>query len=317
MSSRILLWATALILLSTQAAANNAYQQAQLELEANALSFTQAQGHAVVDAQALTDEHYYSKENFPGARDGQESINLPDADLDPITRSILFLEAQEARLVHVRYRITYSMDASADVPEAQQGYVEVTRYNVGPSLRGDLLMSVPDGQVADPAQFGVGPHVSWRFVLAPAMGVRAGLLHASRKEIPEAQARAANCLGEPCLSLVDPSGPDQGWTPITPPQLDRPAYVGTSALGVSQPARVMEELWENIASDGMDTLQYAPDEPHFVFVVSLNIDGQEAAVSGLAMQSLVMDGTVSQIWTQRHEVAQMPAEFSRLHVSRR
>lgn len=315
MSARILLGAAFSVLVFGQAVAQNPYQQALAKLEVNALGFIQAQGHVPVDAEALTDDHYYSEENFP-VTGSRQAVSLPDADLDPLTRSILLLEAREVGLPHVRYHITYSMDVSVDVPEAQQAYVEVARYNVGPSRRADLLTYVPAGQVADSAEFGVGPHVSWRFVMAPVMGFRAGLVHASRKEIPDAQARAATCLGEPCLSLADPSGPSHGWKSMPSPQLEQPAYVGTTALGVTGAARGMQELWESIAADGMDPLPYTPEQPHFVFVISLNIAGQEAALSGLAKQSMVMDHTVSEIWTQRYEVAGMPAEFSRLSVPR-
>lgn len=317
MSTRIFIGMATLMLLAGQSTAGNTYQQALAGLEANALSFIQAPGYAVVDPLGLTGDHYYSEENFPGAGSGKESISLPDAGLDPITRSILFVEAKEARLAHVRYRISYSMDVSTEVPEARQDYVEVTRYNVGPSRRDDLLTSVPDGRVADIVEFGVGPHVSWRFVMAPVMGIQAGLTHASRKEISDSQAQTASCLGEPRLALIDPSGPDAGWKPIPTLQMDQPAYVEKDAFGLTQPARVVQELWASIASDGMDPLPYTQEQPPFVFVVSLNTSGQDAAISGLVRQSLVMDDAVSQIWTQRNEVAQTPPDFSRVYVQRR
>lgn len=316
MRAHIFFCGAALALLCGQAVSNDAYYQALAELEANALQFTGAQNYVTVDSDKLTGEHYYSAKNFPGVPNLPQ-LSLPDANLDPLTRSILILEANEPPLPHVRYRVTYSMDASPDIPEVQQAYAEVTRYNLGPSRREDLLMSVPDGQVADPAEFGVGPHVSWRFVLAPVMGMRAGLVYASRTEVPDAQARTADCLGEPCLSLSDPSGPITGWEPFTSPQSDPPPYARTTDFGVATAAFGMQELWENLTADGMDPLQYMPTQPHFVFVISVNVAGQEAGISGLVKQAVVMDDSVSEIWTRRLEIAGVPAEFSRLLVPRR
>lgn len=316
MNIRLIFGVAGLLWLAGPAAASQAYQQALAALEANAREFIQAQGYVAVDPDTLTGDHYYSKDNFPGAPNGSASMRLPDADLDPITRAILLVDAREISLPHVRYRVAYSMNASSDVPEARQDYVEVTRYNVGPSRRNDLLASVPDGQVADPAEFGVGPNVSWRFVMAPVMGNRAALMHASRKEMPEAQAQAADCLGEPCLGLLDPAGPGMDWQPLAQPQLAPPPYAGKSVLEVTQPARVVEELWASISSDGMDDLPYIKAQPPFVFVVSFNTAGQDVAVSGLARQFPVMDDSVSEIWTQRYETAQTPASFSSIYVPR-
>lgn len=316
MRARIFVGGAALAMLCGQAVSNDAYYQALAGLEANALEFTGAQNYVAVDSDNLTGEHYYSAKNFPGAPNPPQ-LSLPDADLDPLTRSIVILEANEPPLPHVRYRVTYSMDVSPDMPELQQAYAEVTRYNLGPSRRGDLLISVPDGQVADQAEFGVGPHVSWRFVLAPVMGMRAGLVYASRTEVADAQARTADCLGEPCLSLADPSGPVTGWEPMTSPQSAPPPYAGITDFDVATAAFGMQELWETLTADGMDSLQYTPTQPHFVFVISVNVAGQEAGISGLAKQAVVGDHTVSEIWTRRLEIAGVPAEFSRLLVPRR
>lgn len=314
MKTRIMLGVTALVLLSGQAAANQVYQQALAELEVNALEFIQARDYVMVDPETLTDSRYYSKENFPSA--GSGTVSLPDADLDPITRAVLFFETQEVPLPHARYRITYSTNVSTEVPEAQQDYVEVTRYNVGPARRNDLLAFVPGGQVADPAEFGVGPNVSWRFAMAPVMGNRAGLMHASRKEVPAAQAQGADCLGEPCLGLIDPVGPNMNWKPVPQPQLGPPVYSEKNDLGVARPARVIQELWASLTADGMEPLLYTREQPPFVFVVSWNTSGQDVAVSGLARQFPVMDDSIAEIWMQRDEIGQTPVGFSSIHVPR-
>lgn len=316
MTRRLLLGATAFVFLGGPVAAQNPYHQALAELDTQAQVFIQADGHAQIEPDTLTGDSYYSVRNFPGMGESQ-ALSLPDADLDPLTRSILLLESREARLPHVRYRVTYSMNVSAEVPEARQAYVDITRFNLGPVRRADLLSSVPDGQVADPDEFGIGPHVSWRFVMMPVMGSQASLVYAGRKEISHDHAQRADCLGEPCLSLADPAGPALNWQPVATPQLAAPAYAWTTDWGVSGAARGMQELWASMASEGMDPLPYTPGQAHFVFVLSFNTAGQEAALSALAQQAVVLDDAVLEVWTQRYEVAGSPAEFSTLFVPRR
>lgn len=319
MSMRCLLCMAAVALWSGPLMAANPYQQAMAALERHALDFMQARDHTPVDVHTLTANLNASPAVQNGLQRGQPApIGSPDAHLDALTRSIRILEAREVSLPHVRYRVIHSTETSVDVPEARQDYVEVTRYNLGPALRDELLRSVPDGQVADAARFGVGPHVSWRFVMAPVMGVQAGLMHAGRKEISAAEAQTADCLGESCLSLIDPSGPALAWHPLPPPRLTPADDADKSASGVTRPARVVQELWASVASEaGMDALPYTRGKPQFVLVVSQDVAGQDAVAFGLLRQAVVMDDAVKEIWTQRGEVAQMPAAFSRLSIPRR
>lgn len=298
----------------------NAYASDPLELalaqlEANALSFIREPAYQPMDPALLTNEQYYAN-TFASPSAGPASIHLPDADLDPLSRSILLLEAQEPSLLHVRYQINFSVEASSEVPEVQQAYVQVSRYNLGPAIHAELLESVPAGQVAPPAYFGVGPHLSWRFVLAPAQGMQAALMHASRREISAGQAQAADCLGQRCVSLSAHHEPDLDWRPVTPPQTDQATYRSKTALGSTGAARVLQELWTSLSADGMDTLPFDKDRPQFEFVISQDVSGQDAASIGMVRQAVVMDHAVSEIWTQRQEVASGPAQFSRAYVPR-
>lgn len=314
MTLRTLVIATAMSLLSATAAANNGYQQELLRLDADAQAFVQAPGFVSVDPESLTDERYYSSANFPGE---QTSVFLPDTVLDAISRSVLLLDAYEGQLPHVRYLIRYSMNVSADFHEALHDYVEITRLNLGPARRADVLEYVSAEHVAPPSEFGVGPHVTWRFAMAPVMGMRAGLNYASRTEVPAAQAQNMDCLGEPCLSLADAEGPGFSWNPVPPPELDRPLYVDKSQLGSTRSVRIVEELWESMMSNGMDPLPYRPDQPHFVFVVSVDVVGQDASALGLAQQTMVLDGSIKEIWSRRTEAGPTSVEFATMAVPRR
>lgn len=308
---------TSLLMSYGSMATSQDYQQAMAELKINALEFIEAAGYETVDPDSLTDASYYSQENFPSDPNEASSIGLADAELDPITRAMLLFETQEVNLPHSRYRITYSTNTSTEVPEAQHDYVEVTRYNIGPSRRNELLESIPQDQVADLEEFGVGPHISWRFAMSPVMGMQSGLMHASRKELTDAEAQATDCLGEPCLGLTDPSGPELDWQTIQSPQLVEPIYNKKTELIIARPTRIIQEIWASMAPDGIEPLPYIKEQAPFVFVVSWNTSGQEIFASALAHESQVMDDSVAAVWTRRDEVAQMPTEFSRAYVYRR
>lgn len=309
--------AVALLTACTQAVAGNPLQQAMAQFDAMGNKFVQAADHTQFNADNLADSRYYTAATFPNATAAHTSIGLPDAGLDALTRAVLLVHAYEAPLPHARYRVEYSMNVSPDVPEARQDYVEVRRYNLGPARRADLQASTPANHLADPQEFGVEPHVSWRFVMSPVMGFQAALTHASRTEIPDSQAQADDCLGVSCLALADPTGPERGWQAVPSPQLEPALYAERSNWGVATPARVMQELWSSIAGQGMDPLPYQPGQAAFQFVISSNTDGQQAAVVGLARQSVVLDSAVSEIWTQRFEAEQTPPDFSTLLVPRR
>lgn len=313
------LWLTpaaALIVISAPfaAAMANPLHLAMAALEPHALTFVQAPGYTAVDPAKLVDSNYYSPRNFPGDH-GTPSILLPDANLDAVTRAILLLEAQEATLPRVRYRITYSLHHNADVPEAQQAYVDVRRYNLGPTLRAALTDAIGAEHVASADAFGTGPHVAWRFVMSPMMGMMADATHASRRELTDQQALAADCLGEPCLSLADPSAPVPASTPEPMPPLEPPRYLHQED-GVARPAHVARTLWASITSEGMDPLPYHDSQPQFTFVISMNVAGQDNTAFGIARQNIVMDDAIAAIWTQRQEVAGMAPGLFRSWVPR-
>lgn len=312
------LFLTALaFLLPINVFASQDYLNEMQRLDSEALAFTQAPGFVSVDVESLTDEQYYSAANFPAAFSNPASVRWPDADLDAMSRAVLILDTYEGPLPHARYLIRYSMNVSFEFHEAQHDYVEVTRFNLGPARRADVLEYVSGEHVAPPSEFGVGPHVTWRFAMSPVMGMRAGLNYASRTEVPDDRAQNMYCLGEPCLSLTDSEGPGFGWNAHSQPEVEQPPYVDKNQLGSTRSVRVVEELWESMTENGMDPLEYRRDKPHFLFVISENVSGQDASAMGLAQQTMVMDDSIKEIWTRRTEMGQMPAEFSIMYVPRR
>lgn len=259
--------------------------------------------------EALTGDGYYSSSLFPDST--QSSVFLPDSNLDALTRSMLILEANEVELPHVRYHITYSMYQDTERPELTQDYVEITRYNLGPSRRLDLLEYIDAEHVASADEFGVGPHVSWRFVMAPIMGMQANIEEASREEIPDIIAQKAMCFSQPCLNMEEAEMPVKQTTPITLEYPLASTYIThtQSQYGVAQPARVLEELWAALSEQGMDPLPYVKGQPQFTFVISKDVVGQESTALGLGKQHIVLDDAIEKVWVQRHEVAGGEVDF--------
>lgn len=282
--------------------------------EPHANAFINASGYAEADVETVDGPDYYTSERFP---DQGSAISNPDSRLDAITRAILLFEGQEGVLPRVRYRVTYNLAAPPLHPEFVQEYVEVTRFNMGPTIRKDLSQYYEGQHLAPASEFGVGPHVSWRFVMAPMMGMRAGLFQSSRKELSDGQAKAMDCLGETCLSMEDPEGPEGDW--LASPAISAPAATYAAVLNFnSVPARAAEELMVHVASEeeGLQAMVYDPATPRVTVVISKDVIGQDGVVNGMLFESNVPDDAISSIWLQRLESAGQEPDFSEYHVKR-
>lgn len=291
------------------------YQQAVNNMSSSAKAFINEKDYKTRTTEPLTAENYYTVNNF--SKESSQGVFLPDADLDALTRSILILESNEIALPHVRYHIRYSMHNDSEVPELTQDYIEINRYNLGPSRRADLLQYMESNQVAPVTEFGVGPHVSWRFVMGPVMGLQANLIQASRQEIPDSVAQQNMCFSQPCLSLEEPEIPDNlTLKPIELTSSLASSYVTHDDEGLIRPARVVDELWNAFNDEGMDPLPYTKDQPHFIFVISKDVGGQESNVLGLGQQTMVLDDSIAKVWIQRHEVAGGDVYFNQAFTPR-
>lgn len=291
------------------------YQTAQDNMADAAKAFIQAKGYHVLDTESLTEKNYYTIDNF--SQQSLQGISLADADLNALTRSLLILESNEVKLPHVRYHIRYSSHADSELPELTQDYIEINRYNLGPSRHTDLLQYMQANQVASVNEFGVGPHVSWRFIMAPIMGMQADMIRVSKKEISNIAAQQAMCFSKPCLSLEEPEIPnDLFLKPITLAPSLASSYVTRDAEGLTRPEHVIDELWYVLNAEGMDPLPYTQDQPQFIFIISKNVAGQESNVLGLAQQTMVLDDSIAKIWVQRQEIAGGDANFNQAFTPR-
>lgn len=275
--------------------------------------YVQAEGFTEVDVTSMTGESWYTPARFPQM--GTSALR-PDADMDPVTKSVLLLESREAALPHTRYRITYRLEPAApDYGDVRHAYIEVTRFNLGPTIHKDVVSAYGE-HAAPPEVFGIGPHVSWRFVTGSIMGMRANVIRASRRVVSEAEARTADCLGVRCLSRSVPDGPAGEWQALSPPEFE-PAVYGDADGGLPGPARVADYLFSYVTRNGEEPAFGAhADAPQMIFVISMNVVGQEQTASGTLHQPRLMDDAISDIWTQRRQGGADLVEWRRLSVPR-
>lgn len=282
------------------------------ELDQRFDAFILANGFVQIDAASLIDEDWYTEARFPQMG---SSVMRPDSMIDPVTRAILLFESQEAPLPHVRYRITYRLSVAApDYPDVRHASIEVTRFNLGPLVRKEIVASYGSEHAAPAAVFGVGPHISWRFVTGSVMGMAANIVRASRKALTAPEARAAQCLGVPCLSREPIEGPPGEWQSVMPPDLEPVAYASINE-GMPGPARIADYLFAYATRDGHEPAYDATaDQPQITFVISINVVGQERTASGTTRQSGLLDDAISGIWTQRRQVGPDLVDWRRLVV---
>lgn len=314
MKAQIILTLVVVLLTPLTVQANELYQTTLARMDQTAQLFIADNGFIEQSADELVGADYYSEKTFLEKASSAAAVFLPDADLDGLPRTILLLEAQEVELPHVRYHVNYNSYSDTEIPELKHEYIEVTRYNLGPARRDDLLQYVETEHIASPAEFGVGPHVSWRFALAPNMGMQASVLYAARKEITDSAAQQSMCFAQSCLSLEAPELP-QGQTQVLAPTLLAPAtYHAENTAGMTRPARVLEELWAELKSE--DPLPYSKSFPQFVFVISMDVIGQDSLSIGAGLQTIVLDDSIAKVWLQRTQAAGMEPELTQVFISR-
>ncbi len=273
--------------------------------------FVNAPGFSEVDPQSLDGDAYYSADRFPEA--GASAFN-PDADLAAPVRALLLLESREGLLPHARYRVTYQLTVAPDNPDQTRSEVEIIRINLGPAVREDTMDGVPAEHQAPLEAFGVGPHVSWRFVMSPLQGMTAGLDAASRRELSAAEVAGLDCLGTPCGQLESPTGPDGAWREQEWPESGA-AY---RAVGIDgpHPAFVVDQLLAVMGEDALQPTAVGDGAPRFHFVVSANAGGQDVMTTGLGRNSVVMDDEIGTVWVRSHQHSDGPGEISELMVAR-
>lgn len=272
-------------------------------------AFVQIESFKPIDPATLN-EGFYSRQRFPDP--DTTSVYSVDADLNAATKALMLLDSREPTLPRVRYRITYRLNDTPYAPGYTTTYVEVTRFNVGPRLYAETVASTPKGVPVRRTDFGIGPSVSWRFVMRRRQGAL-GIQRAARRTLTEAQAQAMDCLGVSCLATTDPTGPTGDWQKTRPPPMKSAPYV-TFANGRSTAPRIAALLYRK-ASHGkqnIEPLHVYGATPQLTFVISMGIGGNAYMANGLLHQGLLRDDAVSGIWTHRPDWGGDPVEWREL-----
>lgn len=133
----------------------------------------------------------------------RDAMIPPGADISPIEKAFLLLDTQETPLPRSRYLLRYNEQVVGGITLS---LIDIERYNLGPAVRAETIAEFGADQTAEPAAFGIGPHVEWRIVTQPVAKAAALLLAASRREISDSAAAARDCLPRTCLSLTPLDG---------------------------------------------------------------------------------------------------------------
>ncbi|MET3926922.1 hypothetical protein [Devosia sp. 2618] len=249
----------------------------------------------------------YINEALDDMVDADPTAMIPaDADISPIEKALLLIDTQEEPLPRARYVLRYNREI---VDGVELSLVAIDRYNLGPAIRAETALSYGEENTANAEEFGIGPHVRWRFATQPTAKLAALLLAASREEISEKQAKRGNCFGRTCLSL-DPLDVVADWAEWTQYETPLPEVVYPTvlsnlfngeatelapalvALETAQAAGLADGLaWTLPEKQGGDN-----DTPFIVVIVDRNL-GQEV-MSDVALGVAKMGLDSEEHWTR-------------------
>lgn len=225
------------------------------------------------------------------------SALLPGSSLSPFVMAALVLTDNEATLSRVRYRIRYGtvdIDASPNASPISLSLIQIDRFNLGPLIRDALIAEVGPEHVAPPEAFGVGPHVSWRFLTRPLMGHRALPEAIARTEISDQHAQAMMCLGQACLSSGFVTDDAALWS-----QEDSQTEIPVDTVyRVTQdhlltPAAAIDLLSADLSQEPRESV--SDGEPFVEIVVEKNL-GQDSSLQAAQREGAVMDDSIKAVW---------------------
>ena len=228
---------------------------------------------------------------------GTNSVFHPDAQLGPLARAVLIVEATEAPQPHSRLRIR--LHDQHDSPDGPVWLVEAARFNLGPVRRADLVSSLGEDVVAPADEFGVAPDVDYRFVMRPMRGTAAMLEGVARSDI---NIQNETCLGSPCAVLTSVAEAVSDWSdPEQRTSLSfNPPYAIKTSEHLSAAAALdlmLEELGltpnegGQLSWTGIEPRSGQGDEPYLEVVIETGL-GQDVGLEATAMQFGVMDHAI-------------------------
>lgn len=291
--------------------------------------FLEGDGFTPIDRQSVSAsarrDDFFSAARFPGI---DESVLMPDVRLAAVTRAMLEFDAEEGSIPHPRYRITYHVHRTppgeaCDVIES--AYIQITRFNLGPQRYREATQSVDEKHWPPRELFGTQPHVSRRLVSIPARYRGYAIWKESRRLLSDEQARAADCLGQPCLSLEESAGPTAdrntapagAWQPHPPGDREPANYREPGYSWAPGPARVTDLMYleatgsyHNLAPSEGSSLEH----PEITMVISRDVLGQDSSTTGLLRWRGLMDHVIAEEWLRLRAMPDSSAGWERRDV---
>lgn len=244
------------------------------------------------------------------ADEAEPSVFWSTADIGPMPLAMLALETEEGSLERVRYRILYGVAWFEETPSAvavPYSFVEVTRFNLGPAIRQELVESLGEDAVASSEAFGEGPHVAWRLVTRPLMGHRALIVAAGRAELPDDRAFERLCFDHPCLSTVSGIEEFVPWSELEEVILPEAPYAVQEA-GIVTPVAAVDILLGAVeieqAGDEVGRSAALPDAV-IQAVVAWNL-GQDQGLDAAYRWGGFLDDSVAAEWRRLVSFGQGP-----------
>lgn len=236
----------------------------------------------------------------------------PSANLSALEKALLILEGRETALERTRTLLRYGQVTLAeDGALLPVSFIQVERYNLGPLLHQLAVEEYGAENVADPEDFGVGPHVAWRFVFMPVTGNEAQLLEAARSEVAEQQAARTPCLDRPCLDLFARSDELHAWKEIQGPPTGFESLYEAWQDEIAVNARIAAELALPLGLatvedgsyvwTGSEQPEAAPDgRPYLFLQIDRNL-GQALGSDAILAATALNDHALSAFWVRRVE----------------
>jgi len=228
-------------------------------------------------------------------------VFLASGSVSPLAKALLALQAVDGTLDHTRHHVSVRVLLAEQSPAAYPVpfvFLQVDRYNLGPAIRDELVAELGEDRVAPAAEFGEGPHVSWRFVMRQLMGQEAALFSAARAELSDERADAADCLGMACLLPYGGIGEIAVWHEMEEVDLGAElgglAYPGTRD-GLARPAAMLDLVAARAHFDPYESEVTGSDLLVAEFVLEAGL-AQDQVIEVALRQGHLLDDSLAAEW---------------------
>lgn len=219
------------------------------------------------------------------------SVFTASGQLDPFERAVRSLQLVEGAASRARYVLQAQMIMVPSPPAADPVpvlLVELQRYNLAEAIHAELTEASGADHVADLAEFGPGPHVSWRLVMQQVMGMNSWTVAAARQE----PAVPTDCPLADCLQTAPLLDGLTDWQWSDPLE-------DAAATELFQPEVLLGLLVEEAAFDAFahEAAWQADSEPvHIATVIIETGLGQDLLTEAALQVGALADDSVAAIW---------------------